>query len=257
MPPEPQAEWIEEDEIREEAQAAVVRGAARASSRAGRGGELFVAGDDEGLELDGDVARQLTRAVEPAKRARVERRLQDAVRAFRAERFADAARILKPLVDQAPGIAAIRELYGLTLYRQGRWRAAIRELEAFEALTGSTEQHPVIADCHRALRHWEVVEQLWDDLRRAAPSPEIVTEGRIVTAGARADRGDLRAAIALLQDGFRYPKRPRVHHLRRAYALADLYERAGDLASSRELFDRIHRDDPDFVDVGARVRALR
>lgn len=247
--------WIDEGEIRDEAAEAVARGRRRASNRAGRGGEALP--DDVGLGFDGDLARELARAVDPAKRARVERRLEEAVRAFRAERFADAARILKPLAEQAPGVAAIRELYGLTLYRQGRWQAAIRELEAFEALTGSTEQHPVIADCHRALRRWEEVEARWDELRRAAPSPEIVTEGRIVAAGARADRGELRDAIALLESGFRYPRRPKEHHLRRAYALADLYERAGDLARSRELFERIHRDDPDFVDVATRVRALR
>ncbi|WP_334144187.1 tetratricopeptide repeat protein, partial [Rhabdothermincola sp.] len=208
-------------------------------------------------ELDREIVEQLTRAVEPARRERIERRLSEAVEAFQAERFADAARILKALADQAPGVAAIRELYGLTLYRLGRWRSAIRELEAFETLTASAEQHPVLADCHRALGHWETVDELWEELRRAAPSPELVTEGRIVTAGARADRGDLRAAIALLEQGFRYPRSPKVHHLRRAYALADLYERAGDLARSRELFARIQRDAPDFADVDDRVRALR
>lgn len=248
------------DELRDEAQAAVGRAGARRAGRAGRAGASTAdhggrGGEDWGL--DRDIIEQLTRAVEPARRERIERRLSEAVQAFQAERFADAARILKPLADQAPGVAAIRELYGLTLYRLGRWRSAIRELEAFETLTASAEQHPVLADCHRALGHWVTVDELWEELRRAAPSPELVTEGRIVTAGARADRGDLRTAIGLLEEGFRYPRSPKIHHLRRAYALADLYERAGDLARSRELFGRIQRDAPDFADVDDRVRALR
>ena len=50
------------------------------------------------------------------------------------------------------------------------------------------------------------------------------------------------------------PKRPQEHHLRRAYALADLYERAGDVARARELFSRLAAADPDFADVRTRLR---
>ena len=34
------------------------------------------------------------------------------------------------LVRLAPDVAAVRELYGLTLYRLGRWREAVREFRA-------------------------------------------------------------------------------------------------------------------------------
>jgi hypothetical protein len=47
------------------------------------------------------------------------------------------------------------------------------------------------------------------------------------------------------------------HHLRRAYVLADLYERSGDLPKARTMFGRIETIDPDFADVRLRVRALR
>jgi hypothetical protein len=40
------------------------------------------------------------------------------------------------------------------------------------------------------------------------------------------------------------------------YALADLYDRAGDLARSRDLFRRIAAVDPDLFDVAERVRSL-
>jgi tetratricopeptide (TPR) repeat protein len=208
------------------------------------------------VATDEDVRAELERAVGGARARRAGQRLREAGQAFDAERFADGARLLKPLATQAPGVASIRELYGLTLYRLGRWKAAIAELEAFRRLTGSTEQHPVLADCYRALRRWDEVEALWEELREASPSAPLVTEGRIVAAGAVADRGDLAGAVRLLGAGFRFPRRPQVHHLRRAYALADLEERVGDLPRARELFGRVAAVDPDFADVGRRLRAL-
>jgi tetratricopeptide (TPR) repeat protein len=100
------------------------------------------------------------------------------------------------------------------------------------------------------------VDELWDELRRASPSAELVTEGRIVAAGSLADRGDLPGAITLLAKGFRFPRQPADHHLRRAYALADLYERSGDLPQARQLFGRLAAAEPDFVDVEERLEAL-
>jgi hypothetical protein len=118
------------------------------------------------------------------------------------------------------------------------------------------EQHPVLADCHRALRHWDEVDRLWEELREASPSADLVTEGRIVATGALADRGRLTDAIALLAHGFKPPSRPQPFHLRRMYALADLYERVGELPGARALFERVAAADPDFVDVLTRVRSL-
>lgn len=77
-----------------------------------------------------------------------------------------------------------------------------------------------------------------------------------MAAGALADQGKLADAIALLSKGFRFPKRPMEHHLRRAYALADLYERAGDLPQSRSLFAQIARAEPDFLDAAERASNL-
>ena len=77
-------------------------------------------------------------------------------------------------------------------------------------LTGSTEQHPVLADCYRALKRWARVDELWEELRAASPSADLVAEGRIVVAGGLADRGRIdrgdRHARAGREDG---PKRPK------------------------------------------------
>ncbi len=220
-------------------------------------GSRRIRGEPAPIDLESEVREQLARAVGTARHERVERRLAEAAEHFEAERFADAARILKKLVDEAPTVAAVHELYGLTLYRQEKWKPAARELEAFRLLTSSTEQHPVLADCYRALRQWRQVGELWDELREASPSAELVTEGRIVMAGSLADRDDQAGAIRLLEQGFSFPRRPMLHHLRRAYALADLYERVGDLPKARSTFGRIEAADPSFGDVRARVRTLR
>lgn len=187
---------------------------------------------------------------------RLARRLDEAAEAFADERFDDARRLLTAIVREAPDVAEVRELLGLTYYRLGRWSAAIDQLERFRELTGSTEQHPVLADCHRALGRWDDVEELWHELGEQSPSAALVTEGRIVRAGALADRGDLAGAVRELEKGWRPPKRPRPHHLRRAYALADLYERAGSPTRARELFAWVAHHDPGLADVTERVRSL-
>ena len=83
-----------------------------------------------------------------------------------------------------------------------------------------------------------------------------MTEGRLVAAGALTDQGKIAEALRLLERGWSVPKRPRDHHLRRAYALADLYERSGAMPRSRELFRWIAGNERDFVDVADRLRAL-
>ena len=203
-----------------------------------------------------DPAATLARLVGADRAKSLSRKLNDAGRAFQAERFGDARALLRPVVKEAPSLPEGRELLGLTLYRLGKWREAIDQLEAFRELTDSTEQHPVLADCHRALGRHDDVEYLWRELGDASPSSEVVTEGRIVLAGAYADQGDLAKAIRTLQSGWKPPKRPGEQHLRRAYALADFYDRAGKTARARELFKWISGHEPRFADVKTRVKQL-
>ena len=203
---------------------------------------------------------EVTRTPAHPRQARDEARLQEAIlRAARAlergyER--DAVRILRPMRDVHPESPDVRELLGLALYRLGRWAQAQKELDAFVNLTGSAEQHPVLMDIARALGRHARVEELWEELRAASPGAEVMTEGRIVTAGSLADRGRVPEAIKLLERGPVSPKRVGEHHLRLWYALADLQERAGDLPAARSLFRRVSSKDPSFVDVAERLAAL-
>lgn len=168
---------------------------------------------------------------------------------------AGAARpIAQLLYKRAPEVLEVAEIWGLTLYSLGRWHEAIDVLEDVRASSGTPDNNPVLADAHRAVGNWNDVEVLWNELRDASPASEILTEGRIVAAGALADRGDLAGAVRLLSKGWKRPKRPFEHHLRRAYALADLYERAGEGPTAKELFGWIAHHDADYVDAASRAR---
>lgn len=194
----------------------------------------------------------------PGKIERYQERLADAAKAYERDRYRDALKLLKPLAEALPGASAVRELYGLTLYRLGRWNEATRELEAFRALEPDDyDQHPTLADCYRAKKRWKKVEELWEELRQASPSAEVVAEGRIVAAGALADQGKLADAIALLEKARTDNKRPRPHHLRLWYATADLYERAGETPRARDLFQRVFAADPELYDTADRLRSIR
>ena len=206
--------------------------------------------------LPPDVAGEVRRA--GGQRGwKLAERLAEATKAYERDRYQDARRILRPVVDQAPDAAPARELLGLTQYRLGNWRAAIKELEAFHALSSSYDQHPVLADCYRALGRRKHVERVWDELRKAGVGAEVLAEGRIVMAGALADGDDVAGAVELLERSGAEVRRPKLHHLRLWYALADLYERAGNIQRARELFARIHAHDEEFHDVAARLRGLR
>lgn len=229
--------------------------------------EVWVREDDEERESTSTVLRprrtvpqpvttEIAEAAGARAGAKLAQRLAEAVHAYDRDRYQDALNILRPLARAVPTAPAVRELLGLTLYRMGRWRAALEELEQYRALSGSADQLPVMMDCMRALHRDLAVDELWEELRQASPSAEVVAEGRIVMAECLADRGDLPAAVRLLERDAAV-KKPRFHHLREWYALADLYERAGDIPRARDLFRRLDAADSESFDARDRIRALR
>jgi tetratricopeptide (TPR) repeat protein len=239
-------QWIDAGPVRKAASRAVGRGAGAApASRRVRSRSVAP-----------EVAAEVGAAAGPRWSARMQDRLAEAGKAYQAERYRDARKLLENVLERAPGNLAVRELYGLTLYRLGKWRDAIRELGAVETLSGSVDHHPVIADAHRALGHHDEVAQLWDELRHAGAGVEILIEGRIVAAGALADAGRVEEAVHLLEQGPVNVKRPHEHHLRLWYALAALYERAGDPVRARGHFGRLVASAPGFADASERLASL-
>ena len=176
--------------------------------------------------------------------------------AFQRERYRDVTKLLSAVVATYPDVAEARELHGLAQYRQGRFKAAAVELEAHRALTDSNANLHILADCYRGLRKYRRVEEVWTELREASPSAAIVAEGRIVAAGALADQGKIREAMALLSAAEAAVKRPKEHHVRMWYALGDLYDRSGETTRARALFARVQQTLPGYADVEARLAAL-
>jgi tetratricopeptide (TPR) repeat protein len=241
-------QWIDEGSLRSEATEAAGRARAgttirRRPSRPG--------------QIDAETAAVIRAGAHDARHAdKLIERLAQAQQALDRERFDDARRLATPLLRDVPGVAAAHEVVGLAAYRAGRWKQAVGELEAAQRLHPAVELLPVLADGYRALRRWNDVARVWADLRAASPAQEILAEGRIVAAGAEADRGDLQGAIRTMAKAKQMPRRVRDHHLRQWYVLGDLYDRAGDPLEAAHWFDLVARHDAEFVDVADRLRAL-
>ena len=222
-PPRRQAGWVRADGARKEWEdteplpsKAGGRGRAKratggdgvtsGSTKSGNGGAAGSAGAALAAlsgkrTLPADVATEIRNAADVATAAHRERlveRAESAFGAFERGRFQDALRAIKPVADEAPSVPDVRELAGLAAYRVGRWREAVRHLQAFGLLGDSTEHLPILMDCQRALHKPKKVAELWTELRQRSPEPDVLAEGRIVAAASLADGGDLSGAIAML-----------------------------------------------------------
>jgi hypothetical protein len=207
--------------------------------------------------VEATVAGSIIAVVGERASKRLIEKLALALDAFERGRYQDAKKIIIPISRDCPGVELIHEIAGLSMYRMGQWRDAADHLEQARALTsGSTLNHPVLADCYRALMRYDKVDELWKELKDASPDPTIVAEGRIVTASALADQGDIQAAVRLMQQSKQDPAKVREHHLREWYVLADLYDRSGDVVQARTIFQRIAKSDADFTDVRDRLETL-
>jgi tetratricopeptide (TPR) repeat protein len=238
--------WVDEGsaELRGEAAGAAAR-AASARRRA------------QPRRPDPEVVAAVTAQTGDRRRSeRVAQRLAMAEQALQADRLDEARRIVVPLLREVPGVAAVHEVAGLVNYRLGRWRDAVKELEVAQALNPRVDLLPVLADSYRALQRWSDVERIWTTVREISPAHDVLAEARIVAAGAQADRGDLGGALRTMAKVPTRPRRIRPHHLRLWYVLGDLHDRAGDPLEATRWFERVAREDPDFVDVRSRLRAL-
>jgi tetratricopeptide (TPR) repeat protein len=211
--------------------------------------------------LPPDVAAAIRNAADTATaqhRERLVERAEAASGAYERGRYQDALRAIKPVADEAPAVAGVRELAGLAAYRCGRWREALRHLRAAGELSDATDYLPLLMDCQRALHRPKKVAELWSELRHNSPEPDVLAEGRIVAAASLADTGDLNGAIAMLATAgaAKALRNPSDRHVRQWYLLADLHERAGDVPKAREYFERVRRADPGAYDVTERLASL-
>ncbi|MHA7144068.1 hypothetical protein ACX80U_05040 [Arthrobacter sp. TmT3-37] len=96
-------------------------------------------------------------------------------------------------------LAAVREAVGLTAYAAGHYGEALREFRTFRRISGSNVHLPIMADCERGLGRADRAL----DLARSEEAESLDTAGKVelamVVAGARADLGQLDAAVAALE----------------------------------------------------------
>ena len=244
-----------QEDLRTQAKRAIDRGGMESNGQSGGSSSPII----ERRTLPGrppnprDIAKEMTRLAGKPKGENSWKLFKRAAREYQDERFDDCLRTVKPLAKSYPEIVEVQELFGLCLYSLGRWDEAIEELEGFRDRSGTTEQNPVLMDCHRAVGNWADVDELWTELGEHSPSPDLMAEGRIVMAGAFGDRGRFGDAIRLLEKGWKPPRNPELHHLRRAYVLADFLERDGKIPKSRKLFSWIASKDGAYLDAGERA----
>ncbi len=141
-------------------------------------------------------------------------------------------------------IAVVRETVGLVAYRAGEWAEAISELRAARRMGGGPGHIAILADCERAQGNPEKAI----DLARSPEAEKLDAEGaaelRIVVAGARADLGQLDAALAHLRQGSGFElDKPEPYSARLYYAYADLLLEAERADEALEWFIRANDND--------------
>jgi len=153
-------------------------------------------------------------------------------------------------------IAVVRETVGLVAYHASEWAEAIAELRAARRMSGGPGQLPVMADCERALGHPEKAIELSRSIEAADLDPSSAAEMRIVVAGARADLGQLDAALAHLEGALR-PEDPQPFSARMFYAYADLLLQADRRGEAIDWFMKAAEADPEEeTDAGERLTEL-
>jgi hypothetical protein len=156
--------------------------------------------------------------------------------------------------DRASRIAAVREAVGVAAYHAGDFAEASRELRAYRRMSGDEGYRAVLADCERALGRPEVALRLVREALDSGTGVEETTELRLVEAGARAELGELPAALLVLEGAL--GGRPRLEALdladesvlRLTTAYADLLTEAG-RPEARAWQDAVASVEPEEEDV--------
>ncbi|MFM8906737.1 MAG: tetratricopeptide repeat protein, partial [Actinomycetota bacterium] len=206
--------------------------------------------------LEDPLAREVRQAVGDRRSDFVSRQLSRALVSYDAERYREALAVLAPVLEDLWLITDVRVLAGRLEYRAQHWKAAAEHLEFSRASDRSDMTNmPVLIDCYRALKRYELVDQLWAEMKELSPHPAVMAEGRISAAMSYADRGDVQTAIRIMTHGGE-PRQVQSHHLMEWYVLGDLYDRAGDAVTAKKFFIRVAKHDTKYVDVEARLASL-
>lgn len=203
--------------------------------------------------LPRDWVAELKQTARPGRAEQMMALVEKALHCFISEDYPRAAELAGQAKAHAARSGRVRELLGLSCYRSGRWREALRELLTYRRLTGSPDENHVIADCYRALGQADRALEVCAEVSPDKVTPEVWSETVIVAAATLADQGHLDAALAQLARTDLEPRQVEGHHLRLWYVLSDLQERAGRTEEARSGWERIYAEDPRFFDVAERL----
>lgn len=239
--PDPLSQWVEE-----------VRPARAASTEKAKPKVKYA--------LPGDVAADIRKAFigTAYMREKMVITLTRAAEAYDRKRYEEALRLGRIVSDAVPGVAPVRELTGLAAYRADRWNMAKIHLRSHFTITGDPEHLALVMDCDRANRRYRAVAKTFEEIEASEPTAEVLAEARIVMAGSLADQRMYTEAIELLTraGAAKQLRNPSFRHVRLWYALGDVYDRAGDTTSAREMFARVVIAEPDAYDARARLDEL-
>ncbi|GAY19290.1 hypothetical protein MSZK_60160 [Mycobacterium sp. shizuoka-1] len=118
-------------------------------------------------------------------------------------------------------IAAVREAVGIAAYQCGDWAQALSEFRAARRMGSKSQLLPLIADCERGVGRPERAIELARSPEAAELTGDDADELRIVAAGARADLGQLDAALSVLSSPQPDPTRTGSTAARLFYAYAE------------------------------------
>jgi len=158
----------------------------------------------------------------------------------------------------APRSPAVREAYGIALYRSGELHLALSELQAYRRLSGATDQNHLIADCIRSEgrdteRAVAIGMELVDDER--SPIDRRV-EAAIVVAAVHLDVGRAARARPLIQRFLVGPGAPAVpaeSTVRLLWVAADIAVAEGRASDALRALERLRAIDPDYPDIDDRI----
>jgi tetratricopeptide (TPR) repeat protein len=196
------------------------------------------------------------------------RGLDDAVKEFVAGHLVMAGRHLEDdpalalnhamaAASKASRLAVVREACGIAAYAAGAWDQAIRELRTAMRISGTVDFLPLIADCERGLGRPERALEIAGSREVSRLTQAGRVELRIVAAGARADLGQVDAALVTLKCVELQDSTVREWSVSLWYAYADMLERAGRTQEAIEWFTKAaNADDDEETDAGERLHAL-
>lgn len=206
--------------------------------------------------LPPEIVDELRRVARPGRQQEAVSRLERAVELLErgdARGAAGEASKAKPL---APRSTAIREVLGLALYEQGRYRESLSEMQAYRRMSGRADQNHIIADCLRGVGRPERAIPLAEEALAARIPIETKAEAVVVAASALADMGRFDQALGLLRRVRTRDDVARPEVLRVWYVTASVLERAGLKQDAAREFRKILRHDPGAFDVAERLAQL-